>query len=124
MGRSTGFIGLVIVVAIGGYLYTSQLKKVAAEGGMPATAISITAVRNDLFSMANAQKRYLATHPAYASLEQLRSDGDIFIPTRDEFVYTINADSSHFKITATYTGADPKAPRHVWIDDSLKLDQD
>jgi hypothetical protein len=123
MGRSTGFIGLVIVVAIGGYLYTSQLKKVAAEG-TPTTAISLTGVRNDLFAMANAQKRYLATHPAYASMEQLRSDGDIFVPTRDEFVYTIDADSSHFKITATYTGSDPKAPRRLWIDDSLKLNQE
>lgn len=122
MGRSTGFIGLVIVVAIGGYLYTSQLKKVAAEG-TPATAIGVTAVRTDLFAMANAQKRYLATHPAYASLEQLRADGDIFIPTREEFVYTIDADSSHFKITATYTGSDPDAPRRLIIDDALKLTQ-
>ena len=41
MGRSTGFIQLlVIVVAVGGYLYMSQLKQVAATGDAPATVVA------------------------------------------------------------------------------------
>jgi hypothetical protein len=124
MGRSTGFIGLVVVVAVGGYMYTSQLKQVVTDGGVPATTISVTGVRNDLLAMANAERRYLATHPGYASLEELRSDGDIHVPNRPDFVYNIDAGKSHFTITATYIGADPKAPKRLSVDDSMTITSD
>ena len=124
MGRSAGFIGLVIVVAVVGYMYTSQLKQVAADGNAPATAISVTGVRNDLLAMAKSEQRYMVSHPAYASLDELRSDGDIHVPNRPDFIYTIDADSSHFTITATYTGPDPKAPRRIRVDDSMTITQE
>jgi hypothetical protein len=124
MGRSAGFIGLVIVVAVGGYFYTSQLKQVAANVDAPAAAISVTGVRNDLFAMAQSEQRYAVTHRGYASLDDLRSDGDIHVPTRPDFIYDIDADTDHFTITATYTGQDPKAPKHIRIDDSKTITQD
>ena len=125
MGRSAGFIGLVIVVAIVGYLYTSQLKQVAATTeNAPATAISLTGVRNDLNAMAQSEQRYLVTHRGYASLDELRMDGDIHVPSRPDFTYDIDAGTDHFTITATYIGTDPHAPRHLRIDDSRALTQD
>lgn len=125
MGRSAGFIGLVIVVAIVGYLYTSQLKQVAATTeSVPATAISLTGVKNDLNAMAQSEQRYLVTHRGYASLDDLRQDGDIHVPSRPDFTYDIDAGTDHFIITATYIGSDPKAPRHMRIDDSKTITQD
>jgi hypothetical protein len=124
MGRSTGFIGLVIVVAVVGYLYTSQLKQVAAIGEAPATAVSTTGVRNDLLAMAEAEKRYAVMHSSYASLDDLRKDGDINVPKRPDFIYDIDAGTDRFTITATYTGPDPKAPKHIRIDDSKTIIQD
>jgi|GEM_PF-1221481 len=124
MGRSTGFIGLVIVVAVGGYLYTSQLKQVAATGDAPSTAVSLTGVRNDLHAMAQSEQRYAVTHRGYASLDELRTDGDIHVPSRPDFIYDIDAGIDHFTITATYTGHDPKAPKHIRIDDSKTITQD
>jgi Tfp pilus assembly protein PilE len=124
MGRSTGFIGLVIVVAVVGYLYTSQLKQVAAIGNAPATEVSVTGVRNDLLAMAQSEQRYAVTHRGYASLDELRTDGDIHVPNRPDFTYDIDAGSDHFTITATYIGPDTKAPKHIRIDDSKTLTQD
>jgi hypothetical protein len=125
MGRSTGFIGLVIVVAVFGYLYTSQLKQVAATtGDAPAVFISTTGVRNDLLAMAQSEQRYAVTHRAYASLDELRSDGDIHVPSRPDFTYDIDASTEHFTITATYIGPDTKAPKHIRIDDSKTITQD
>jgi hypothetical protein len=124
MGRSTGFIGLVIVVAVGGYFYTSQLKQVAANVDAPAAAISVTGVQNDLLAMAQSEQRYAVTHRGYASLDDLRSDGDIHVPTRPDFVYVIDAGTDHFTITATYIGTDPKAPKHLRIDDTKTITQD
>jgi hypothetical protein len=124
MGRSTGFIGLVIVVAVGGYFYTSQLKQVAATTGVPATTISVTGVRNDLNAMAQSEQRYVVTHRAYASLDDLRTDGDIHVPSRPDFIYSIDAGTDHFTITATYIGSDPKASKHFRIDDTRTLTED
>lgn len=114
---------MVIVVAVVGYMYTSQLKQVAATGSVPATTVSVTGVRNDLLAMANAEKRYLVTHRAYASLDELRTDGDIHVPKRPDFDYSIEASSDHFTITATYTGSDPKASKRISVDDSMTISE-
>jgi hypothetical protein len=121
MGRGIGLIGLIVVVAVGLYFYSSQLGSIVPDGQAPATAISVTGVRNDLLAMANSERRYLASHPRYASLDELRTDGDIHIPTRPDFNYSIDAGLDHFTITATYTGTDPKAPHHITIDDAMSI---
>jgi hypothetical protein len=74
--------------------------------------------------MAKAEQRYLTSHPAYASLDELRSDGDIHVPRRPDFDFDIDAGTDHFTITATYTGSDPKAPKHIRVDDAMTLTQE
>src|SRR6266446_9538353 len=109
MGRSFGFIMLIVVVAIGGYVYTRQAQSVSALGGNPKTAVDVTAVRNDLLAMANAERRYFALNSKYASREELRANGDINIPSRANYSYSIQSGESTFKIVAAYTGSDPAA---------------
>ena len=121
MGRGLGLIGIVVVLAIVGYLYTNQLEQIAPGGVAPATTVSVIGVSNDLLAMASAERRYLTGHPKYASLDELRTDGDIHVPTRPDFNYTIDASDSHFTITATYTGTDTKAPRRLVVDDTMSI---
>jgi|SRR6185295_9471202 len=121
MGRGTALIGLLVVLAVGGYFYKDQLEQVMPGGVAPTTGISVTGVRNDLLAMANSEKRYLISHPKYATIEELRADGDIHVPTRPDFKYSIEADDSHFVITATYTGTDPRAPKHLTVDETLSI---
>jgi hypothetical protein len=121
MGRGVSLIGLIIVVGVGLYFYSAQLEQIVPAASAPATAISVTGVRNDLLAMANAEKRYLATHPKYANLDELRTDGDIHVPSRPDFTYFIDADSDRFTISATYTGTDPKAPRRIMVDDTMSI---
>jgi pectate lyase len=121
MGRSFGFIALIIVVGIGGYIYTRQAHSVSAIGKNPETAVDVIAVRNDLFAIANAEKRYYALNSKYASVAELRSNGDINIPSREHYSYTVESTDNTFNIVARYTGSDSAAPKRISINDRMAL---
>ena len=124
MGRSLGFIMVVIVAAVGGYLYTRQATSLTQVGSNPQTSIDVTAVRNDLLAMANAERRYFASNGKYATLEELRTNGDISIPTRPNYAYSIQPADATFKIIATYSGPDPKAPKRIAVDETMTITTD
>jgi len=124
MGRSLGFIMVVIVAAVGGYLYTRQATSVTQVGSNPQTTIDVTAVRNDLLGIANAERRYFASNGKYVSLEELRANGDISIPTRPNYSYSAQTTDTSFKIIATYSGPDPKAPKRITVDETMAITTD
>src|SRR5438093_9034889 len=119
MGRAFGFIVLVIVVAIGGYLYMKQTQSVTSVGSNPETTIAVTAVRNDLLAIANAERQYFASNGKYASLDELRTGGDITIPTRANYSYSAETTGSTFKIIAVYSGPDARAPKRLTVDETM-----
>jgi hypothetical protein len=122
MGRAFGFIALIVVVAIGGYLYTKQVQSVTSVGGStPTTTIDVTGVRNDLLALANAERQYFASNGKYASLEELLSNSGIPIPRRPNYSYSVETAENNFKIIATYSGPDPKAPKHIAIDETMAI---
>ena len=121
MGRMFGLITVVIVVAIGGYVYTRQAQTVTPIGTTPKTTVDVVGVRNDLMAIANAERRYWVSNSKYASLEELRTNGDIEIPTRDSYTYSAETSDTGFRIIASYSGADPKAPRRITVDESMRM---
>src|SRR6266850_8437673 len=126
MGRAFGFLSLIIVVAIGGYLYTKQVQSVTSVGGStPQTTIDVTAVRNDLLALANAERRYFASNGKYATLEELRTNGDLSsIPTRPNYSYSAQTTDTSFNIIASYSGPDPKAPKRIAVDETMAITTD
>jgi len=121
MGRGIGFIMVLVAVAIGFLLYSRQLQTLTPGGAEVSSTIDVIGVRNDLMAVANAERRYLAINGKYASLDDLRENGDIHIPSRPNYrYYTENSDTS-FKITATYSGPDPKAPKRISVDETMAL---
>ena len=121
MSRSIGFIMVVIVAAVGGYLYTKQAKSVIEVGSTPQTTIDVTAVRNDLLGIANAERRYWASNGKYGTLDDLRTGGDIRIPTRANYSYSAQTTETGFKIVAAYSGPDPKAPKRLAVDETMAI---
>lgn len=121
MGRTFGLIAVMIVVAIGTYVYTQQAQTVTTIGNAPETTVDVIGVRNDLTAMAHAQRRYWALNSRYASMEELRTNGDIQIPSRDNYTYSAEATGTGFRITASYSGSDPNAPRRISVDESMTL---
>jgi hypothetical protein len=112
---------LVIVAAVGGYLYTKQANSVIEVGSTPQTTIDVTAVRNDLLGIANAERRYWASNGKYGTLDELRTGGDIHIPTRANYSYSAETSATGFKIVAAYSGPDPKAPKRMAVDETMAI---
>jgi hypothetical protein len=121
MGRTFGFIALIIVVGIGGYVYLGQMQTLTPKGSTPTAAIEVTGVRNDLIAIANAERRYFATSGKYATLEELRANNDITIANRANYTYSAEIGDTTFKIIATYSGEDPHAPIRISMDESMDM---
>src|SRR5437016_10974764 len=121
MGRSFGFVMLIVVMGAGAYLYTQQARSVSHIGGTASSVIDIVGISNDLMAMADAERRYFVVHSKYASLDELGSNGDIPMPTRPYYTYSGVASETSFKISATYSGPDPKASKHFSVDETMSV---
>jgi hypothetical protein len=115
---------VLLAVAVGFYLYSNQVQTLNPGGGDVTSNIDVVGVRNDLLAIANAERRYLAVNGKYASLDDLRVNGDIYIPSRPNYNYSAETGDSSFKIVATYSGPDPKAPRRISVDETMSLETD
>jgi hypothetical protein len=108
MGRAFGFIGTMIVMAVGVYIYSIQLKDVSTTsgGGSPTGTADIVSVKNDLIGIANAERGYFATQQKYASLDELSSGNYIKIERqRPPYTYDVEITPSGFLATATRDSA-------------------
>jgi hypothetical protein len=121
MGRSFGFLAAMIVVGVGLFLYSTQARNITREDGRPAAVADVTGVRMDLLALANAERIYYATNSRYASLEELRDQGDITRISRPNFTYFAETTDYGFNIIATYSGEDPEAPRRIAVDQTLTI---
>jgi hypothetical protein len=122
MGRTFGFLGTIIVMAVGMYLYSLQLKNVSAPGGAgaPTGTANIVGVKNDLISIANAERGYFVTQQKYASLDELVSGNYITIERqRPPYTYNVETTTSGFRVTATRDSAG--APAQLWIDETMQV---
>ena len=111
MSRVFSFIAVLLVVGVGMYIYMQQTKAVSLAGvdgktANPRATIDLAGVKNDMLQFARAEQQHFASDGKYLSLEEMRSAGDTGIPgdSRGPFVYSIDASSTTFTVTATYTG--------------------
>jgi hypothetical protein len=123
MSRSFGFIALLLVTGIVGYLYMKNTVAVSpSEDGKagPRATIDIVGVKNDLNAIAQGERRYWASNSKYVSIDDLRADGDISLAANGRGAYQYSADYSEnaFRITATYQG-----PPLAGVPHSFNIDQ-
>jgi hypothetical protein len=106
MGKVLGFLSIVITMAIGMYIYSQQVKPVATGVGSvaPEEFATVTGVKNDLISIANAERGALASEGKYVSLDELISGHYLSVPMeRPPYVYAVEVNSGSFRATATRT---------------------
>ena len=126
MKAAGAVLGLVIVLAIGYFIFKSQFTQGPTGGAPPQQTIDVAGVRSDLISIAQAERLYLASHGTYASVDQLQQDGAITFSGTNRRGYNYTAEVSggeHFRIVAA--PADPA--KAGWptlaIDDSMQIAQ-
>jgi hypothetical protein len=90
-------------LAIGYYIYSVQIRGVT-DGKPPAQQVNLIAVRNDLLTLGQAERLYLATNGTYGTLDELRQSGNMSsLPEDNNRGYTYVAEvrgAAHFRITA------------------------
>jgi len=125
MSRMFGFISVIIVMAIGMYIYSKQIQSTSAEAGAssPQGAINITGVRSDLVSIASAERRYFATEGKYASFDDLISTNYITVARqRPPYSYTVEVSSGSFRVVATRSGENlAGTPKELSVDDTMEF---
>lgn len=116
MRSMTGLISILITAAIGVGAYLFFLKQAAPGPGMVATqAISVTGVKNDLISIAQAERMYFVQNGSYADLATLASSGTMNITrtSRDGYTYSVETSGDGFLVTASYTAPPVDMPAGV-----------
>jgi hypothetical protein len=123
MGRVLGFVGTMVTMAIGMYIYSLQVKTLTpgAGNGNTEEVATIAGVKNDLIGIANAERGYLASQGKYASLDELISGNYLtFKSERPPYAYDVEATTSTFKATATRTIKG--APAQLWITETMQVE--
>jgi uncharacterized protein (UPF0333 family) len=125
MGRMFGFLGVVIALAVGMYVYSRQVQSSAAAAGAnnPQAAINITGVRSDLISIATAERRYFASEAKYASFDELISTHYITVARqRPPYSYEVQTSSSGFRVVATRSGDNTSGtPAQLSVDENMEF---
>ena len=125
MGRLFGFLSVVIVMAVGMYIYSKQMQSSSAQAGAsnPQAAINITGVKSDLISIASAERRYFATEGKYASLDELISSNTITVARqRPPYSYEVQTSGSGFLVVATRSGDNTGGtPAQLSVDENMEF---
>jgi hypothetical protein len=128
MSRLFSFVALIIVVAVGAYIYMRQTQSVMTAGTSdPRATVDLIGVKNDLLAMAQAERAHNALHGDYVSLDELRSQGELAMrrESRGPYTYSAEVSSSSFRIVATYSGPEGSGlPRAISIDPSMQINQE
>jgi hypothetical protein len=126
MKAAGGVLGLLIVLAVGYFIYKAEFTQGPTGGAPPMQTIDVTGVKSDLIAMGQAERLYMASHGAYASLDQLQQDGTMNVSGSSRRGYSYAAeidDGQHFKITATPTDPAKKGWPTLVIDDTMQISQ-
>jgi hypothetical protein len=127
MGRAFGFLTLIVVVAVGAYIYMRQTQGVMTAGTKSPTAtVDLIGVRNDLLAIAQAERSHFAMQANYVSIDTLRQQGDLTMErnNRGPYNYSAEISDSSFRIVATYSGPENSGmPKTLSIDQSMQISQ-
>jgi hypothetical protein len=125
MSRLFSFLSIIIVMAAGMYIYSRQAQDSSAIAGAnnPKAAINITAVRTDLITIAQAERRYFASEGKYASLDEMVSTNYITVARqRPPYSYAVETTSSGFHVVATRSGENlGGTPAQLSVDENMEV---
>jgi hypothetical protein len=119
-------IGLLIVAVIGVLTYKYYFSHMEAAGtgtATPMQTIDMAGVKNDLLSIAQAERMYLTDHSSYASLDELVSSGALTMKKtgRDGYTYDAQPSDSTFRVIAHCPAATNPGCTSFVIDQTMEI---
>jgi len=118
--RVFGLLGVVIVLAVGLYLYQQDLESVPE--GSPQQQIDTVAIQQRLRTIGHTERQYQVQHGKFATLEELAA-ADLLPGGTEQrgYTYTAEVSATDFKITATPTAAHKKDWPTLSIDNTMEV---
>jgi hypothetical protein len=121
MRAALGMVGLLIVLAIGYFIYSAQIGGETKSRTLVQQP-DLVAVKGRLLSLGQSERLYLAANGSYATLEQLQQPditGD-----RGGYVFTAEVDgAAHFRITAKPADSSNADLPTLSIDETMQISQ-
>lgn len=117
-------LALLIVLAIGYFIFKTQFTKGPQQGAPPMEQIDVVGVTADLQAVAQAERLYLASHGDYANLDQLQQEGSITFSAgnRRGYNYVVDLDDGqHFKVTARPADPSKQGWPTLAIDETMQV---
>jgi len=117
-------LAVLVVLAIGYFIFKSQFTKGPQQGTPPMEQIDVIGVTADLQAIAQAERMYLASHGNYASVDQLQQEGSIaFSPSnRRGYNYVADLDDGqHFKVTASPADPSKQGWPTLAVDETMQV---
>ncbi len=124
MSRAIAFLAVLAAVVVGAWYYMKSTQSASPAGtSNPTATVNLAGVKNDLVTLANAERRHFASEGKYVSIDELRSAGDISMPSNNRGPYSYSADvtATGFRITATCSGACAGLPASFSIDETMQI---
>lgn len=126
MRAMLGMATLLVVLGIGYFIYSAQIREVSYNTPV-AQRIDLVAVRAELLAIAQSERLYLTANGSYGTLDQLRRSGNMnYLPqgNRHGYIFAAEVDgAAHFRITATPEGAPSSDLPVLSIDETMKVRQ-
>jgi hypothetical protein len=126
MKKSAGLLGLVIALAIGYFIFKAEFTQGPMKGAPPKQVIDVVSIKDQMVTMGQAERMYLASHGSYATLDQLQQEGSLTFKGSDFRGYHLSVDvddGQHFTITATPADAATAGGPTLTMDDTLNVSQ-
>jgi hypothetical protein len=119
-------LGLLVVAVIALLTYKYYFSNMSAAGNGAATPmqmIDMVGVKNDLLSIAQAERVYLTDHSSYASLDELVSSGALTMEKtgRDGYTYDAQPSDSTFRVIAHCPAATNPGCTSFVIDQTMQI---
>jgi hypothetical protein len=104
-------VGILVAAAVAIGVYYLYLKQMPSSdaGTAPTQAISLTGVRSDLLSIAQAERGNIALNSRCASIDEMVSAGTMNMARRerDGYTYELECSGTEFRVVARHPGAPP-----------------
>ena len=102
LGNILGLLVVALIALLVYKFYFSSSQSNGTGAATPMQTIDVVGVKNDLLSIAQAERVYMAQHGAYASLDDLTSSGALTMTKsgRDGYTYEVQFSGTDFHAIA------------------------
>lgn len=120
-----GFAGMLVVLVVSLFVYKFYFTsgQAAVRPAALTQTVDVIGVKNDLLSIAQAERVYQAEHSTYGSLDDLVSSGAMAYKKtgRQGYTYAAEASTDSFRITARCTETAPAGCTNFAIDQTMEI---